>query len=192
MPIREPAVRAIEASGSTGLGCQGAFAAEGSFHQFGDAQPGRSPEIIWGDCMASQQIGDLAMPPEQRSDQRRASCAVRFGIQRRSFCEQDVGDLRFIRVRSLMERRPAAIIRVVRVGTCRQQRFDRRHAAFPVRPAGEADGEIQQSVAIRPALACQSGIGAQQRFDAGYIPRLQCCEGRHEWLGRSDVRARRQ
>jgi hypothetical protein len=69
LPIREPAVRAIEATGGAALRCQRAVAAKASLHQFEDPQPGRSVKIVWGYCTASQQIGDLAMSPEQRSDQ---------------------------------------------------------------------------------------------------------------------------
>src|SRR3982751_5717210 len=69
LPIREAAMGTIEAPGGTGFGCQGVFAGEARLDQFGVAQSGRGPEIVWGYCIASQQIGDLAMSPEQRNDQ---------------------------------------------------------------------------------------------------------------------------
>ena len=122
------AVRPIEASGGAGFGRQGAFAGKASLHQFWDAEPGRCAKITWGSRMAAQQIGDLAMSPEQRSDQGSAARAVRFRIQGRAFRESRGRNLRLVRVCSLMERRPAAIVRVVDVGTGREQRLDRRHA----------------------------------------------------------------
>ena len=100
--------------------------------------------------MASQQVGDFAMSPEERSDHGSAARAVRSRIQGRAFRNQHVRNLRLVRVCSCMERCPATVVRIIYVGTCRQQRLDRSHATFPFR--GEADGEIQQRVAVSPAL----------------------------------------
>ena len=129
----------------------------------------------------AQQIGDLAMPPEQRSDQRSAARAVRFRIQGRAISIKMPPQSRLVGVCGLMERRPAAIVGIVHVGACRQQRLDRGQAAFPVRLAGEADGEIQKRIAIRPALICQPRIALAAELEVpATLPDSQRSEGRHE------------
>ena len=91
-----------------------------------------------------------------------------------------------------MERRGAAIVGIIHVGAGGEQGFNRREATFPVGPAGEADGEIQQRIAIRPALVCQSGIGAQQRFEARDIGGLERGESCHKGFGSGGVGSRRE
>ena len=98
---------------------------------------------------------------------------MRFRIQGRALRKQHARNLPLVGVCRRMKRRPAAIVRIVYVGTRREQRVDRGHTALPLRPAGEADGEIQQRVAVGPALICQARIRAQQSFEAGNITGLQ-------------------
>src|SRR5579872_2215716 len=142
LPIRESAMRSIEASSCAGLGRQSAFAGKASIHQFVDAKPDRGSKIVWGHSMASQQIGNFAMSPEQRSNQRSTSPAVRFRIESSAFREQQARNPRLVRVCSRMKRSPAAIIRIVHLGTGREQRVDRQKAMLRVRLAGKTDSEV--------------------------------------------------
>lgn len=71
-----------------------------------------------------------------------------------------------------------------------QQGEDRSQSGFVVGPAGEAPREIQQCVAVGPALLNQSSICTQEGFEGSNVAGLQSMEGRHERFGSGRVRAR--
>ena len=61
-------MRTVEASCGASFGSERAIGVEASIYQLRDAEPGSSAKITRSHQMATQQIGHLAMPPEQRGD----------------------------------------------------------------------------------------------------------------------------
>ncbi len=184
LPVREAAVRTVEAAGSRGIGCQGSIGAEADLDQRREAEPGGGAEIVRSDSIATQEVGDLAMPPEERDNQRGAAGTVGFRVQGGTVFDQKGGELTAVAIDGLMERRPPAIVRLIDVGARLQEALRGRWAAFPFWFAGEADREIEQGVAIWTSLAGEAGIDARQRGKAVRIARAQGDEGAQEWFGR--------
>jgi hypothetical protein len=79
-------------------------------------------------------------------------------VQGCAFRKQEGRNVRLVGVCRLVERRPAAIVRVIDVGIGGEQHLDRRHTGLPVRLFAEARGETQKRVAIGPALTGLAGI----------------------------------
>ena len=72
-----------------------------------------------------QQIGDIAVAPEQRDGQRRPAFAMRFTIDDRAGAEEAFGHVRAVGVRRLVQRRPSAIVRKITSEPADEQRRER-------------------------------------------------------------------
>jgi len=68
LPVRETAMRTVEASGGARFGSECAIRFEAGIYQLRNAEPGSGTKIVWSHRMATQQIGYLAMSPEQREN----------------------------------------------------------------------------------------------------------------------------
>jgi hypothetical protein len=76
------------------------------------AEPGGDAEV---DRLEAQQLCDLAVAPEQRRDQRRASVAASEEVGARTGIEQQPRELAVVAVARLVELRPAVVVSAIRI-----------------------------------------------------------------------------
>lgn len=120
--------------------------------------------------LEAEQAGNLSMTPEQRGDQRRAAVPTGAQVGASTGREQEVSELRLVRVARLVQLRPAVVVAPVRVGPAIEQQ---PHELEPARHS-------EQVVAVRTALPHELGVAVEQLGQPLAIARLERPVGEHE------------
>src|SRR5262249_15421418 len=134
LPGREAAVRAVERATSTRRRRAGQLV-----DHVEPAEPGRDAQVAG---LEPEQWRYLAVPPEERHDQRPASARAGGRVRAGAGREQELGKDRVVRVAGLVKLRPAVVVATV----------DLRTACEKELHGGEAVGHPEKVVAVRSAL----------------------------------------
>src|SRR4051794_9142189 len=113
LPGGEAAMGPVEAAVRAGLRRAGELA-----NQQQVAEAGRDAQVV---RFATEEIGDLAMAPEERLDQRGAAVASCEEVGARAGGEHRFGEVAVVAVAGLMELRPAVVVPAVGIGAALEQ-----------------------------------------------------------------------
>ena len=150
----------VEAARRARLLAQAAIRLHEAADLLAPAEPGGDAQVARHDFALCQEVGDLGVSPEQGSGEWRAALAVPVEVAAGAGRQQQAGEPEVVAVAGLVQRRPAPVVRTVRVGAARKQiAHDRLVAAT-------ADGvrrQAEQIVAVRAARRDEARIAVEQR-----------------------------
>jgi hypothetical protein len=147
-------MRTVEAAMGSGLRAAGQH-----LDQLQIPEAGADAQV---DRLSTQQCGNLAIAPEQRRNQRRATVAAGEEVGARARCDHQPCKLAVVRIAGLMQLRPPVVVPSVRVGSAlEQERDDLVRASHP-----------EQIVAVRPALHDQIREAIEQMHEPAPVGRL--------------------
>ena len=190
VPGGEAAVRAVEAAVRAGLGAERAVGAHELVDDVVAPEPGGDPEVARVQAAAlGEQLRGRAVAPEERRDERRAAVAAPFRAGGRAGVEEEGREPGLVRVRGLVQRRPAVRVRVRGVGAAVEQEADRALVARRRRHAEEV-------VAVRAARVHEAREAVELRGEGAVVVGLEGAVGAGERLAaavaqRGDVAAQR-
>jgi hypothetical protein len=189
-PIGEAAVRAVVGAVGAGLGGEAAVGRDELLDQVEAPEAGGGAQVARVHAAAlGQQLGHLAMAPEEPDDERRAALAAGRDVDGDALVEQHARQPRQVRVRRLVQRRPAVVVAAGGIGTGVEQDA---HEPLVVGRACHPE----QVVAVRADGACQVGEAVELRAQPVDVVGLDGAVGAGERLARvaqaRDVAAQRR
>jgi len=120
--------------------------------------------------LGAEQVDDIAMPPEECCDERRAAVTARGEIGARAGREHHLRELAPVRVTGLVEFRPAVVVCPVRIGAaCEQRRNELETVGMPSR-----------SLPFVPANVNEIRVPVEQLRQAFEVVALDGLVGEHE------------
>ena len=183
-PVREAAVRAVVGAVRAGLGRQAPVGCDELFDEVQAAEARRGAQVARVHAVLGQDLGDLAMAPEERDDERRAAVAARGHVDGGALVDQHPRQQREVGVARLVQRRPPVGVAARRVGARVEQDA---HEALVARRAGHPD----EVVAVGADRRGQIGEGLELRAQAVDVVGLDRAIGAGERLARVAQAARR-